>query len=153
MINQFKILILKLAFPILIALKRIFNIYIEGSKAIVISSGEVLLIKHNYGHPNWTLPGGRINRKESPEQAMVRELKEELGLNLFNQFKFLNKIEVFGYDRTGVFVFLVELDWHQREMLKIDPIEIKEVQWFNLKELPVLSKTARQMLDCYLTRL
>ncbi|MFW5853596.1 MAG: NUDIX hydrolase [Patescibacteria group bacterium] len=131
-------------------LKRIFNIYLEGSKAIIISGEEVLLIRHNYGSSNWTLPGGRINRNELPEHALVRELQEELGLNVSDQFKFLNKINISDYDKTIVFVFLVKLNWADKEKIELDPIEIKEYQWFKLKELPVLSKVARQMLDCYL---
>ena len=34
-------------------------------------------------YPNcWTLPGGRVEEGESPDQAIRREVKEELGLDL-----------------------------------------------------------------------
>jgi 8-oxo-dGTP pyrophosphatase MutT (NUDIX family) len=42
----------------------------------------VLLARHSYGPRAWTLPGGGIHRGESPEQAAVREIREELGCGL-----------------------------------------------------------------------
>jgi ADP-ribose pyrophosphatase YjhB (NUDIX family) len=44
--------------------------------------GRVLLVRHSYGPPVWTLPGGGIRRGEHPEQAMLREIGEELGCSL-----------------------------------------------------------------------
>ena len=41
----------------------------------------VLLLRHVF-HPThpWGLPGGWLNRNEAPEEAAVREVKEETGL-------------------------------------------------------------------------
>ena len=44
--------------------------------------GRVLFVRHAYGPPNWSLPGGGIGRGEAPEHAARREMKEELGLTL-----------------------------------------------------------------------
>jgi ADP-ribose pyrophosphatase YjhB (NUDIX family) len=43
--------------------------------------GELLLIRNSYGHRDvWVLPGGGIGRRESPKEAAVREIREELGI-------------------------------------------------------------------------
>lgn len=39
--------------------------------------GQILLVRHSYGPQGWYFPGGGIGRKETPEQAAHRELREE----------------------------------------------------------------------------
>jgi 8-oxo-dGTP diphosphatase len=51
------------------------------SAAIIISNGQVLLGQRRKGdrHPfKWEFPGGKVEHGESPRQALVRELREEL---------------------------------------------------------------------------
>jgi 8-oxo-dGTP diphosphatase len=51
--------------------------------ALVDSDGRVLLTTRPAGKPMaglWEFPGGKVHEKETPEAALVRELKEELGI-------------------------------------------------------------------------
>jgi 8-oxo-dGTP pyrophosphatase MutT (NUDIX family) len=48
------------------------------------AAGRVLLVRHSYGPPVWTLPGGGIGRSEDPASAAAREFREELGCELVN---------------------------------------------------------------------
>jgi mutator protein MutT len=51
--------------------------------AIIIYEGHVLLIRRQRPSETYYLfPGGRIELRETPEQALVRELQEELGLDI-----------------------------------------------------------------------
>lgn len=51
------------------------------SKIILVQGGSVLLT-NGAGEPIWTLPGGGLNSRETPEQALRRELREEVRLPL-----------------------------------------------------------------------
>ena len=53
--------------------------------AVVLdAAGRLLLIRrgHDPHRGLWSLPGGRIEAGESPEQAVVREVREETGLDV-----------------------------------------------------------------------
>jgi acetyl-CoA carboxylase carboxyl transferase subunit beta len=49
--------------------------------------GRVLLVLrgHEPGKGQWSVPGGRINPGETPENALVREVHEETGLHVVVQ--------------------------------------------------------------------
>jgi 8-oxo-dGTP diphosphatase len=55
---------------------------IAAGAVVVDRRGRVLLIRR--AHPplagEWTLPGGRVEANESPEEAIVRELREEASI-------------------------------------------------------------------------
>lgn len=54
-----------------------------GAAAVIQDeAGRVLLVKHTYGKLNWELPGGATEPNESVEQTVVREVREETGLDV-----------------------------------------------------------------------
>jgi 8-oxo-dGTP diphosphatase len=42
----------------------------------------ILLVKQNYGRQFWSMPGGVVEPDESIDQAAIREVKEETGLDV-----------------------------------------------------------------------
>ena len=48
--------------------------------AIIIDDGKVFATQRGYGEfkDGWEFPGGKIDTGETPEEALVREIKEEL---------------------------------------------------------------------------
>src|SRR5437868_9837029 len=52
-----------------------------GAAAVIFDpNGRVLLVRHSYGQRGWELPGGGRQPKESLQQAVLREIREEPGV-------------------------------------------------------------------------
>ena len=75
-------------------------------------------------YPNmWDIPGGHVDDGETPEQCIVREMKEEMDLNL-EEFQLLSVME---------FIDRVEYTFWKKMNLDIQSINLHEGQqlkWF-----------------------
>jgi 8-oxo-dGTP diphosphatase len=50
-----------------------------ASALFLDEQGKILIVKPTY-RPDWLLPGGIVEEHESPRQACIREIKEELNI-------------------------------------------------------------------------
>lgn len=60
-------------------------IVIVAACALVDPSGRVLITRRPAGKPMaglWEFPGGKVEPGECPEDALIRELREELGITI-----------------------------------------------------------------------
>jgi 8-oxo-dGTP pyrophosphatase MutT (NUDIX family) len=99
-------------------------------KAIIEKSGAVLICRSAVLPEYWEFPGGRIHTNESASDALVREVKEELGLDIIPG-SFIHSehyIRILDYLPTLMLVFEAEsLSPEQTPIL--DSSEIAEIQW------------------------
>ncbi|MDP5272874.1 NUDIX hydrolase [Chengkuizengella axinellae] len=100
----------------------------------MVHKDKVLLVKNERNV--WELPGGRMESGEVPEETVVREIYEELGLNcsvekIINAYDF----EVVAYRH----VFIVAYHCKVLGNLSIQlSDEHMECGWFSKKDLDVL---------------
>ena len=108
------------------------------SVAIVVRDGKILMERVFYfGREFFTVPGGGIEPGETPEQAVLRELKEECGLD-----GTIVRPLVIQYKEGGAeYSFEISIPEDQEPVTGYDPEEsaddppLKEVLWMALNEI------------------
>ena len=121
------------------------------ASALIIDNGKVLLLHHKKLGV-WLYPGGHIEKNETPDQAVIREVKEETGLDveimgekddnladidagvsvLHNPYVIL--CELIGNHYHNDIVYLCKISGDNRE-IKHNKDESKDIRFFNINEL------------------
>ena len=114
--------------------KKIPRLAVDG---IITKGKEILLVKRS-GYPfsgYWTLPGGHIEYGETVEQAISREIKEELNLKV----KIKQIIGIFSNPQRDPRYHLISISyWLKRISGKIClNQEANQFAYFPLNKLPV----------------
>jgi ADP-ribose pyrophosphatase YjhB (NUDIX family) len=114
----------------------------EGAHFLAVDeSGRILVVRTTYLGRQWMLPGGRVERGETPHQAAAREAREETGLTV--TVARLRLIDA-HHPRDVSFVFGGRVVGGS-----LDPQlgEIAEVGWLSRAEIAVTSPRLHRMLE------
>jgi 8-oxo-dGTP diphosphatase len=132
---------------------------VVGVGAIIVCDGKILLEKRR-GEPGkgkWSVPGGLVELGERAEDAVVREVKEETGLDVANP-ELIDVVDNIVRDENGeVKYHFVIIDYFVRlkggELRAAD--DAAELRWVPLDEAEKydLTKTFRAFLQRNRTRL
>jgi mutator protein MutT len=104
---------------------------VTAGAVILNDKGEVLLLKHRFRPGSgWGLPGGFMEKGEQPIDALRRELREEIGLEVDDvkvfaarSFRNPKQVEVLFRGRATAHV-------------KSRTMEVERAEWFAIDSLP-----------------
>lgn len=131
----------------------------QKARAVVIdTNGNLLLIRpHGYREGEWTLAGGGVEHGETPEEAIARELAEELGVTEWRELRRLEANNRFVYskdhkrsrsldhDGQDAVMFLVRIEVGTPLTLKAS--EVVDAEWFEpAKALQILPVRAQRIV-------
>ena len=111
--------------------------HIKVAAAVIFVDGKFLLSKRKaeqHQGNKWEFPGGKIDGNESVEQALVRELQEELDIAVVNQQSFMNLDFEYPEKKVSLYFQLVtEFTGQERG------VEGQEVAWFDPQQIQQLT--------------
>jgi ADP-ribose pyrophosphatase YjhB (NUDIX family) len=106
-----------------------------GVQGIVVdAAGRVLLIRHSYVR-GWHLPGGGVERNESLEQTLIRELREEARVMVDGKPSLLGIFANFERAPGDHIAVYVVRQWHSVETGHRS-LEVLEQRFFDMDSLP-----------------
>lgn len=116
---------------------------VTAGAIIFNQAGEILLLKHRFrAGSGWGMPGGFLERGEQPIDALRRELREELALEI-------EDVEIFTA-RSFRKPKQVEILFRGRAEGPVTPrtMEVERAEWFSLDALPEgLPRDQRRLVE------
>jgi 8-oxo-dGTP diphosphatase len=129
-------LIGRLSSPLQLAFFALYNrmVHVPRARVLVWNEHDELLLVRNWGgKQQWGLPGGGVERNESPEAAAKRELYEEVGVDV--AIGSLTYIATIHYQYEAV-IYATRIRKDAVPAKPHNPWEITDLQWFSIKNLP-----------------
>jgi len=123
-----------------------------GCGALIVENGKVLLVKRSkdsHSEPGkWARPGGRIELREKAEDAVVRECREEIGVDI-EVLGFHDMSEHFSKDHWIALGYLARIV--KGTPKNLEPDKHDEVKWWPLDDLPELASFTKDAVEKYKT--
>lgn len=110
------------------------------SSLIFDEQGRVLLFKHTYRKFEWGIPGGALEYKEQPVEAVVREFQEETGMQI-EVIRLLRVSSAGEFPHLGI-TYLCKIMGGEFKPSH----EISEMKYFDTNDLPPMLLGEKELI-------
>jgi 8-oxo-dGTP pyrophosphatase MutT (NUDIX family) len=124
---------------------------VNGVQGILIYDNQILIAKRSplkkVAPQKWNLIGGRVEENESPINAMFREVKEEINLDLDNLIFVKEKKANWDGYKFNCFIFFSYIKNIDNLKLNDEHTEFKLVNLYDLKEMDIIGFEIEEILN------
>lgn len=99
-----------------------------GSGALILKDGKALLVEPTY-KDSYEIPGGIVEHDESPRDALIREIKEELGIDAEPGRLLVIEYQSGDEGKTESLMFVFELSLIDELKIKIPESELRSCHY------------------------
>lgn len=126
--------LMQLAYRIRRSILAVLRIPTTGVKVMVFNRrGELLLIRNSYGDTGqYLLPGGGVGRRENPREAAIREVREEIGLEV-SEVVLVGTYESTAEGKRDTIHLFRAMG---SGVIEVDNLEVVEARFFAVDALP-----------------
>lgn len=120
------------------------------SKLIVFNGTELLLLKKKSSETKYALLGGGVKKSETPEEAVIREAKEEGNINLdLKELQFVSaKIDL--KNKNGLVIYYYGIN-NNKEFKLLEPHKFESLEWVDYHlGLSKMKKKNRKIIKEYI---
>lgn len=122
-------------------------IILKGNKVLITQRSEKMTLPLK-----WEFPGGKIEKEENEAQALIREIKEELNIDIQPLKKISAHIHDYGTFQINLIAFMCEYVSGEIKLLEhknFEFISLKEISSYDMAEadLPIIEKLKSELKD------
>lgn len=119
--------------------------YIDKLAFIEIKNRKVLETK-SFGKDKWYIPGGKRMEGESDEQALVREIQEELQVEL-KDIKYFGTFEAQAHGKAEGTIVRMTCYTASYDDILIPAAEVEKLDWFDYSKRDLVSPVDQIIFD------
>lgn len=116
--------------------------------AWILLDNKRVLMTRSYGKDQYYLPGGKREKGESDQQALIREIKEELNVDLLpDSLQLVETFQAQAHGKAEGVMVIMRCYQAQYQGELSASAEIEEIRWLTTKDKAICSQAGCLVLD------